>query len=58
MAKRFSGIIAPITTPFQNEEVMFDQFRENMKNTVRHVWLAFSFWEAMGKTRVLRRLKN
>ena len=31
MAKRFSGIIAPITTPFQNEEVMFDQFRENMK---------------------------
>jgi 4-hydroxy-2-oxoglutarate aldolase len=31
MAKRFSGIIAPVTTPFKNEEVMFDEFRENMK---------------------------
>jgi len=31
MAKRFSGIIAPVTTPFKNEEVMFGEFRENMK---------------------------
>ncbi|MFC1580761.1 dihydrodipicolinate synthase family protein [Thermodesulfobacteriota bacterium] len=30
-AKKVTGIFAPITTPFINDEVSFDQFRENMQ---------------------------
>ena len=31
MASKISGIFAPINTPFQNEEVAFDHFRENIR---------------------------
>ena len=31
MASKISGIFAPINTPFQNEEVAFDHFSENMR---------------------------
>ena len=31
MAKKVSGIFAPITTPFGDDEVAFDQFKENIK---------------------------
>ena len=31
MAGKVTGIFAPINTPFENEEVAFDHFRENMR---------------------------
>lgn len=31
MAKRVSGIFAPVNTPFHDEDVSFDHFRENMR---------------------------
>ena len=31
MTKKVSGIFAPITTPFGDDEVAFDQFKENIK---------------------------
>jgi 4-hydroxy-2-oxoglutarate aldolase len=31
MAHKVSGIIAPVTTPFRDEEVALDQFRENIR---------------------------
>jgi 4-hydroxy-2-oxoglutarate aldolase len=30
MEKRFNGIFAPLTTPFQNEEIYFEKFQENI----------------------------
>ena len=31
MAKALSGIFAPVTTPFVDEEISIEQLRENMK---------------------------
>jgi dihydrodipicolinate synthase/N-acetylneuraminate lyase len=31
MAKKVSGVFAPITTPFIDDAVAFDQFKENIK---------------------------
>ena len=33
MAKKLSGVFAPITTPFVDEEVSFQYLKENMKLT-------------------------
>jgi len=35
MTKKVCGVFAPITTPFVNDEVSFDQFKENVKKYSR-----------------------
>ena len=53
MASKISGVFAPINTPFHNEEVAFDHFRENMRKYSKTPLSGFLVLGSNGENRSL-----
>jgi 4-hydroxy-2-oxoglutarate aldolase len=53
MAKKLAGIFAPITTPFVDEEVAYDQLRDNVKKYSRSLLTGFFALGSNGESKCM-----